>query len=84
MQHMAKTKFSRKEIDILYLPERIPASEVVKKIRLNPGANVLDMLDMELTPYLNLPISKPLNTKKTQKATIKTICQNFKSNSNMT
>ena len=27
--------------------------------------------------YLTLPISKPLKIKKTQKATIKTICQNF-------
>ena len=34
--------------------------------------------------YLNLPISKPRNIKKTQKATIKTMCQNFNNNNNIT
>jgi hypothetical protein len=34
--------------------------------------------------YLNLPISKPLKTKKTQKATIKTMCQNFNKSNNIT
>ena len=52
-----KTKFSEDEIQILYLPERIPAEEVAKKIRLPIKANFSERIDLDLTPYLKLPIS---------------------------
>lgn len=50
-------KFSRDELDIMYLPEKRPAIDTVKLIRLNPNANILDTLDLGLTPYLILPAS---------------------------
>lgn len=49
--------FSRAELDELYLPERLSPLVVAEKIRLSPDSNVLSEIDLELTPYLKLPIS---------------------------
>jgi phage terminase large subunit GpA-like protein len=50
-------KYSREEIAELYLPERLSALEVIKKIRLNPNSNILGSIDIEMTPYLMAPVS---------------------------
>jgi len=50
-------KISRDELDILYLPKRLSAVEVAKKIRLPLKANFSDKIDLDLTPYLILPVS---------------------------
>jgi len=53
---MNKVKFSREELDILYLPERVSADKVAEKIRLDSRSNVLDRVDLGLTPYLIAPM----------------------------
>lgn len=50
-------RVSKEELSILRLPERIPASEIVKHINISGTTNVLDHIDLDLTPYLKLPIS---------------------------
>lgn len=54
---MEEVKISREELNILYLPERISAIEVAKKIRLPYKSNILSKIDLELTPYIKFPIS---------------------------
>ena len=39
------------------MPERISALEVTRKLRLSQKSNVLTRIDLELTPYLKVPIS---------------------------
>lgn len=51
------TKISQDELEILYLPKRISAIEVAKKIRLPIKANFSSKIDLDLTPYLKLPVS---------------------------
>jgi len=50
-------KLDPKEIELLYLPERVHAEQVAKKIRIPSRSNILDRIDLELTPYLKDPIS---------------------------
>ena len=50
-------RISKDELSIIRLPERIPAEEVVKHINISGTANVLDHIDLDMTPYLKLPIS---------------------------
>lgn len=50
-------KFSREELDILYLPKKLSALEVVAKLRVPSKANIYDRIMIELTPYLKFPIS---------------------------
>jgi len=50
-------KISREELDLLYLPKRLSAIEVAKKIRLPQKANILNKIDLELTPYIKFPIT---------------------------
>lgn len=50
-------KISQDELNILYLPQRLSAVEVTKKIRLPIKANFSNKIDLELTPYLELPVS---------------------------
>lgn len=57
-----KVKISPEELEILYLPKRLSALEVAKKIRLPQKANILNKIDLELTPYLKYPISLIGNT----------------------
>lgn len=52
-----KPKISKEELEILYLPKKLPAIEIAKKIRLPQKANFLNKIDIDLTPYLKLPIS---------------------------
>lgn len=59
---MKKVKISREELDILYLPERLSALKVAEKVRLPQKANILNKIDLELTPYLKYPISLIGNT----------------------
>ena len=60
--YKVKIKISQEELDILYLPKRLSALEVAKKIRLPQKANILSKIDLELTPYLKYPISLIGNT----------------------
>lgn len=48
---------SPEEIEIISLPEKFPASKVAEKIRLPLKSNIKDRIDLDLTPYLKLPIS---------------------------
>ena len=50
-------RVSKEEFEIIKLPERIPASEIVKHIKVSGTSNVIDHIDLDLTPYLKLPIS---------------------------
>ena len=54
---LINTKISVKELELFKLPDRYPAMEVANRIQLQSGANVLDKLDLELTPYLIDPVS---------------------------
>jgi phage terminase large subunit GpA-like protein len=53
----SKIKVSEEELEILYLPPRLPAEDVVKKIRIPIKSNFTDRIDLNLTPYLKFPIS---------------------------
>lgn len=55
-------RISRDELDLIYLPERLSAIEVTKKIRLSTKSNIKSEIDLELTPYLKFPISLIGNT----------------------
>jgi len=52
-----KYKIAQDELDLLYLPVRKPASEIANTMRVPSKSNVFDRIDLELTPYLKLPIS---------------------------
>jgi len=52
-----EVKISKEELSILYIPERLSAVEVAKKLRFPPKANFSTKFQLDLTPYLELPIS---------------------------
>jgi phage terminase large subunit GpA-like protein len=56
-------KISKEELSWLYIPDRIPIEQVVKKIRLPQKGNILGEIDMTLTPYLEMPLSLIGNSK---------------------
>jgi len=47
-------KISEEEFDLLSLPARVSAIEVAKMIRLPSKANILNKIDLDLTPYIKL------------------------------
>ncbi len=51
---MKKVKLSEEEVDLLLLPARVSALEVAKKICLPSKANILNKIDLDLTPYIKL------------------------------
>lgn len=53
---MNKVKISREELEILYLPERMPARDVAERLNLDARSNVLEKVDLTLTPYLIPPM----------------------------
>ena len=52
-----KLIFSKQETEWLKIPKRVSALEVLKKIRLPTRNNLLDRIDLTLTPYLKDPVS---------------------------
>jgi len=52
-----KRRYSRVEIDSLRLRERISPIEIAGKLRLDFKFNALDKINLNITPYLKLPIS---------------------------
>lgn len=58
-----KCKISKEELSWLYIPDRIPIEQVVKKMRLPQKGNILGEIDMSLTPYLKVPLSLIGNSK---------------------
>ena len=54
---MLKFKYAKKEWDALKIKVKLGIWELIKTIKLNERANVYDHLDLELTPYLKLPVS---------------------------
>ena len=51
------SSFSKNEINSLKLPDRMSATEVASRIRVPMKSNVLDRIDLAITPYLRDPIS---------------------------
>src|SRR5690554_5060621 len=52
-----KLIFSKQKTEWLKIPKRVSALEVLKKIRLPTRNNLLDRIDLTLTPYLKDPVS---------------------------
>ena len=57
MKFSKKLILSEKEINILKLPKKYSAARVAEKIRIPFKSNIMDRIDLSLTPYLNFPIS---------------------------
>jgi len=53
----ANSTFSPAELAALELPERMPAVDVAARIRIPMKSNVMDRIDLSMTPYLIDPIS---------------------------
>ena len=52
-----KANISEKELSILRLPEKLPSIEVMEQLVLPSESNVMTSLQLDLTPYLEMPIS---------------------------
>ena len=53
----SKVKISEDELKIIELPERLSALEVANKLRFPERSNFSNKFQIDLTPYLSLPIS---------------------------
>lgn len=52
-----KVKIDPDELDLLTLPQRYSAVEVAKKIQLSGKSNLLESIDLSLTPYMVHPLT---------------------------
>lgn len=57
MDSLRKVKLSKLELEAIKLPKRFSPVEMASKIRVPLKSNVLDQIDLSITPYLSDPIS---------------------------
>jgi len=56
LKNIKPFRLSKGEKVLFRIPERFPAREMVSRIRLNPTKNVVDRIDLTLTPYHEAPL----------------------------